>query len=76
MTPLALSRELLVGELQTASGVLDKWVQRFKGAVPGVDSPAPPEDVLDYFREFQAELSIVSAKCDALVSLLNADIRG
>ena len=70
MESLPVSPDVLHNELETARSILDKWTKLVDKGVPGVDTPANPEQLDRFLREMCGELQIVSGRCDTLVEVL------
>jgi len=70
---LAISREVILGELIQARSWLDKWIQIVEAGVPGIDIPVTGmiEDGSEQFvRGLCAELRIIAGKCDNLATVV------
>ena len=77
----AISRGLAVAELKSAQAILGQWAKRLEQGVPGEDyhpegaDASDPEEPLnpdEFYEKLQGELLIVSGKCEALATVLQA----
>ena len=71
---MPVSADVLHNELETARGILDKWVKTVGEGLPCVDTPGNPEQLDQLLRELVGELQIVSGKCDTLVEVLGSSL--
>jgi hypothetical protein len=71
---LAISKEVLISELETAQKYIVTWIDRCKGEVPGYDTPVTSDQIAEqaevFVRELCAELRIIGGKCDLLSEVI------
>jgi hypothetical protein len=72
---LPVSPALLLQELVTARGVLEKWEKLVADGVPGVDVPATEDALEEFVTEMCGELLVVSGKCQTLAEVLYGNSR-
>ena len=71
---LPVSGDVLHNELDTARGILDKWVKIVSEGLPAVDVPGDPAQLDKLLREMCGELTLVSGRCDTLVEVLGSSL--
>lgn len=71
---LPVSSPIIISELTAAKTILEAWLERVENGVPGVDIPAPPEQLEDFMRGLCGELLVVSTKCENLSNILSGDM--
>lgn len=74
-----ISSEVLLKELEAGRDYLDKWVQKVREGVPGIDlapSGDSDENFEKFMREMYAELRVVSGKCDTLAEITADMLQG
>jgi len=70
---LSVTHETMLAELKSSKLIMDTWIQKIEEGIPGIDIPAPPDQLEDFMRSLCGELLIVSGKCENLSNVLTGD---
>jgi len=73
---LPVSPDVIHSELEAAQAIISKWREAVSQGIPGVDTPAGDEAFTRFLTEMCGELLLVSAKCQALASVVGEGYGG
>lgn len=73
---IAISKEVLMEEINLAQRILKKWEAKVAQGVPGEDIPGDELSADAYLREFVAEFLLVAGKLENMANIINSVEQG